>query len=174
MKKLNKKISVILLALTLVFSLASCGDSNEYFNEYNENGLNFTLPKYMKELEVKYADLAYGTLDESGLEFMIYFYSRDELMSKLYMDMDTTVEKYADWFVQFNEYENVEVEYDEEACSIVLRYVYENGAERYFFYDYIVRNEYMLYHVTMSCNPEYRETYEPAFDDWASRISLDY
>ena len=73
-----------------------------------------------------------------------------------------------------NEYKNVEEEYDEAGAKITLRYVYEDGNDRYFFYDYILRNEYMLYHVTMSCLPEDRALYEATFDEWASKITLDY
>ena len=170
MKKAFKKLTLLSLALVLVFSLVSCD------KKYNESGLNFVLPEYMKELEVSeaYADVAYGTLDDRSLEFTVYFYAANELLTELLLDKESTVKQYADWFVERNDYENVEEKYDEEGCRITLRYVYEDGNDRYFFYDYILRNEYMLYHVTMSCKPEDRETYEPLFDEWASDITLDY
>ena len=172
MKRLVKKILLTLMTFSLAFSLFSC----DGYEKYNESGLNFSLPDYMKELEVsaEYGDIAYGTLDGRGLEFTVYFYSAEELMSELWMDKESTVKKYADWFVENNEYQNVEEDYDEEGRKITLRYVYEMGSDSYFFYDYILRNEYMLYHITMSCNPEDRATYEPMFDEWASMISLDY
>ena len=170
MKNAFKKITLMMLAVILVFSLISCD------KKYNESGLNFVLPDYMKELEVSasYADVAYGTLDDRGLEFTVYFYASNELLTELLLDKESTVKQYADWFVERNDYEGVEEEYDEENSRITLRYVYEDGSDGYFFYDYIIRNEYMLYHVTMSCDPEDRETYESLFDDWASRIFLDY
>jgi len=170
MKNALKKIILLMLALTLAFSFTSCD------NKYNESGLNFSLPDYMKELEVSeaYADVAYGTLDDRDLEFTVYFYASNELLTELLLDKESTVKQYADWFVERNDYENVDEEYDEEGKRITLKYVYEDGNDRYFFYDYILRNEYMLYHVTMSCRPEDRETYESLFDEWASRITLDY
>ena len=173
MKKTVKKILLSVVVLTLILSLFSCGDG---FVKYSESGLNYKLPDYMKELEVSeaYADIAYGTLDGSSVEFTIYFYAAEELTTELFLSKDSTVRQYADWFVQLNEYENIEEEYDEEGKKIILRYVYEDGADSYFFYDYIIRNEFMLYHVTMSCNPEDRELYEATFDEWASMIYLDY
>ncbi len=172
MKKTFKKLTFLIVALALTLSLFSCGDGVEY----NESGLNYVLPDYMKELEVSeaYADIAYGTLDDRNLEFTIYFYSAAELLSELLLNTDTTVKEYADWFVELNDYQNVEEKYDEAGKNITLRYVFEDGNDRYFFYDYIVRNEYMLYHVTMSCNPEDRAEYEGLFDEWVTQITLDY
>jgi hypothetical protein len=174
MKMMIKKILVAALILVIAVSLFGCGDNDG--KKYNESGLNFVLPDYMKELEVSasYADVAYGTLDDRSLEFTVYFYSASELLSELLMDRDSTVKQYADWFVEMNGYENVSERYDEEGKKITLRYVYESGSDSYFFYDYILRNEYMLYHITMSCNPEDRATYEPLFDEWAAKITLDY
>ena len=85
-------------------------------NSYSISGINFILPKYMKEIEVSasYADIAYGTLDDRTLEFTIYFYSKNELLSELLLDTESTVEQYANWFVAMNEYQNVERSYDEE------------------------------------------------------------
>ena len=174
MKKMIKKISVVALVLILALSMFGCKNKDEV--KYSESGLNFVLPKYMKELEVSaaYGDLAYGTLDDRHLEFTVYFYSSSELLTELLLDKESTVEQYASWFVAMNDYENVEEEYNKEAQKITLRYVYEYENDSYFFYDYIIRNEYMLYHVTMSCDPKDRELYEPLFDQWASRITLDY
>ena len=170
MKNAIKRFTLLTLVIIIALSLVSCD------KKYNESGLNFVLPDYMRELEVSasYADVAYGSLDDRSLEFTVYFYASNELLTELLLDKESTVKQYADWFVERNDYENVEEDYDEENSRITLQYVFEDGNDRYFFYDYIVRNEYMLYHVTMSCNPEDRETYKPLFDEWASNITLDY
>ena len=127
MKNLLKKITLLALVLIMSASLFACGDEKAY----SESGLNYVLPKYMKELEVSaaYADIAYGTLDDRSLEFTIYFYSKNELLSELLLDTESTVEQYANWFVAMNEYQNVERSYDEEGRKITLRYVYEDGSE---------------------------------------------
>ncbi|MBE6644764.1 MAG: hypothetical protein E7612_05220 [Ruminococcaceae bacterium] len=138
---------------------------------YSENGLNFSLPSYMETINVNYADLCFANSGDDT-QFFIYFYSSEALLTDLYMDMDSTVKEYADWFVNLNGYTNVEENYDEENKKIVLKYVYED--ESTFYCDTILRNEYSLIHVTMCCQERNRAIYEPVFDEWITYLSLVY
>ena len=171
MKKMFKKILLTVLSLALLLSVFSCLKDNTDI-KYNEGGLNYSLPDYMKKMEVPaaYGDVAYGSLDERNIEFLIYFYPKESLMSQLLLDMNATVKEYADDFVLYHGYEKVEESYSEQECLITLKYVYEGD----FYFDYIVRNEYTLYHVTMTCKAKDRETYEPTFVEWTKKISMDY
>jgi hypothetical protein len=138
---------------------------------YSENGLKFALPEYMEKYTVSYADLCYGN-SETGLEVLIYFLSSDTLFKELYLQKDCTVKEYADWFVSKNGYEDVSEHYNEQEAWIVLEYIYE--PEQIYFCDYILRNEYALFHMTMASDAEDREIYAPVFEEWRTYVSLDY
>ena len=138
---------------------------------YSENGLNFSLPSYMETINVNYADLCFANSGDDT-QFFIYFYSSEALLTDLYMDMDSTVKEYADWFVNVNGYTNVEENYDEANKKIVLKYIYED--EGTFYCDTILRNEYSLIHVTMCCQERNRPIYEHVFDEWITHLSLVY
>lgn len=170
MKRLIKNIFLVTLIISMLLCTCSCGGNNG-MKRYSESGLIFSLPTYMQEFSVEYADLCYGN-HEKNLEFFVYFYGSDALLTQLYLPTDCTVKDYAEWFVNMNEYEDVLEFYDEENARIVLEYIYE--PEQIYFCDYILRNEYALFHVTMCCNAEDRETYSPIFEEWRGYISLDY
>ena len=138
---------------------------------YSESGLDFALPAYMQKISVPatYADLCFSNHGD-GTQFFIYYYSREALLTDLVLDMDCTVKDYADWFVNVNGYDNVETEYDEENKKLVQRYVYE--PENTFYCDIIMRNEYTLIHVTMSCDNKIRDVYEPIFEGWMKELAL--
>ena len=124
----------------------------------------------MKEMSVNYADVCYGNLID-GTELFVYFYSRDALLIDLYLSKDATVKEYANWFVELNNYIDVKESYDEEARSIILEYVHDDGE---YYCDYIIRNDDALFHVTMCCNKNMRHKYEPIFKKWISDMSLIY
>ena len=146
------------------------GPASEMVN-YSESSLCFSLPAYMAETDVNYADVCYGNISDNA-QFFVYFYAKEQLVTELYLDKEATVKEYADWFVAVNEYENVDEKYDEENKEIVLKYVYE--PEGTFYCDYITRNEYALFHVTMTCDEVLREKYESLFDEWIEKIYLLY
>ena len=171
MKRIIKRFLALSLILTSLFFAVSCGDGKSDIIKYSESGLNFSLPPYMEKLNVNYADICYGNLKD-GTEFLVYFYSREALLTELYLPLDATVKEYADWFVAVNGYENVEEEYSEADKKIVLKYIYE--PESIYYTDTILRNEYSLIHVTMCCKTENSEIYKPRFEEWISRLSLVY
>ena len=83
--------------------------------EYSEAGLAFTIPKDMEKLSVNnyYADVAFR--NDEGAEFFIYYYSREELLTRLYFaDKDASSLVYIEWFTNMNGYTGVERTYDEE------------------------------------------------------------
>ncbi len=127
MKKLCRLLIIALLLFSSIISLPSCGNSDKSgFKKYESAGLKYAIPKNMYELNVpqEYADLAYG--NDDGVEFMIYFYSAEELLTLIYIDKDSTSLEYADVFAQRNEYTNPEVasdfvrEYDEEKRTATI------------------------------------------------------
>lgn len=146
------------------------------FLDYSESGLNFSLPSYMKTISVpaEYADLCFSNSGDRT-EFTIYFYSKEGLVEDPYINISNmycTVKEYTDWFVSANGYENVYEEYDEANRKIILRYIYE--PESTFYCDTVLRNDDSLIHVTMSCDADKRDVYEPIFNEWISKMSLVY
>jgi len=139
---------------------------------YSESSLNFSLPTYMREMDVEYADICFGNISD-GAEFFVYFYSNEALATEFpTLDRNSSVKEYADWFVEENGYTNVTEEYNSVARKLILKYVYEK--EDTYYCDYILRNDYALFHVTMCCDNLLRENYESVFDGWIENISLVY
>ena len=169
MKKILVKLFLVLVTVSLIFSISSCGGE---MKSYSVAGLNFKLPESMEKLEVNWADVCYGERNniEENPQFFIYYYSRDELLTEIYLGKDVTVSEYATWFINANGYTDVEKNLNEDGTSISLKYIYEE--ESTFYFDYIVRNEAVLAHVTMCCNAPYREKYEPIFTEWMGYIRL--
>ena len=145
--------------------------NNDKLKYYTESGLKFALPSYMQKLSVTYADICYGNITDNAQVF-VYFYSKDSLLTELYLSKDATVKEYADWFVDANDYVNVSENYDEEAKKIVLEYVYDD--ENTYYCDFIIRNDNALFHITLCCEADMRHKYEPVFAEWMSKISLVY
>ncbi len=169
MKTILKTFLVLLLISATALSVISCDDGLvDGMIVYDDAGLKYRLPPSMEPTKVNYADVSYA--NEDRVEFFIYFYSADELLTKLYIDKDSTVLEYADEFIRKNEYINVDMDYDEENRKITLSYVYE--PEDVYYFDYIIRSDTNLYHVTMTCYKEYMEEYIPIFEEWARYIEL--
>ena len=171
MKKPLKQLILLMTVLAIILCAVGCrrNDRNDGMVRYSESGLKFALPKEMEKMSVDYADICYGN---GEAEFFVYFYGSDALLTELYLDPNSTVKEYAEWFVNVNDYENVSENYDEENAKIVLEYIYE--PENTYFCDYILRNEYALFHVTMCCDAELMEKYQPIFEQWRSHVALDY
>ncbi len=170
MKKIIVKLLFVIVLASTVLSVTSCDDGE--LKSYSEAGLNFKLPSNMKKFAVEWADICYGDYDNTTENplFFVYYYSSEALLEDLFLGTDITVSEYADWFINVNEYTNVEKTLSEDGTSIVLKYIYEDESD--FYFDYIVRNEAVLAHVTMCCRAEYRAKYEPIFTEWMSYISL--
>lgn len=163
MKKLMKKILLITLVISSLL-LTACGD----LQKHSSAGLVFYLPKDMEQMNVTYADLCYGNSD---CEFFVYYYSRDELLTKNFMDKDSTSGEYLEEFIAYNEYDNVEFSSDDEKNTATAKYVYER--ENTYYCDYVIRNYNVLAHVTMNCSADLRDKYEPIFDEWIEMIVLE-
>ncbi len=173
MKKIVVKLFFVLVIISSVFGITSCGDDGGMVS-YSEAGLNFKLPKNMEKLEVNWADSCFGDRNnvKENAQFFTYYYSRDALLTDLYLDKDVTVSEYADWFKNANGYTDVQKTVNEAGNTATLKYEYHEDGENLFFVDYIIRNEAVLAHVTMCCNAEYREKYDPIFAEWITYISL--
>ena len=166
MKKMIRKLLFITVIISTLLFATACDD----LQRYSSAGLVFYLPKDMEEMNVTYADICYGNRE---CEFFVYYYSRDELLTKNFLSKDATSLEYLEDFIAFNEYTDVELEWDEETNTASARYMYESDIEYTFYFDYVIRNYDVLAHVTMNCRGEMREKYEPIFEEWKEKISME-
>ena len=102
---------------------------------------------------------------------LIYFISKDALLLDYYLDKDCTAEEYSEDFIKSMGYTDVTTIKDESGC-VINYYLYESENESDFYFDYIVRNEETLFHVTMCCDPENAEKNLPIFFSWAENIKV--
>lgn len=165
MKNLLKKILFITVIISSLL-LSSCGDMQKHFSA----GLTFYLPKDMELMKVTYADICYGN---NECEFFVYYYSRDELLTKNFLDKDATSAEYLQDFIAFNQYTDVDFTSDSEENTAIAKYLYESANECTYYCDFVLRNYDVLAHVTMNCSGELRDKYEPIFDGWIEGISLE-
>lgn len=166
MKRLLKMLFALLLISATLFSTVSCGEKD--YKDYSVSGLSFRLPKDMKEINVNYSNISYWN---GEAEFFAEPIPRDALLSEYILDKDITATEFSEVLVAVNGYENVEKTYDEVRDSVTLSYVYE--PEEQYYCDFIIRNEEVLYLVTMCCDVEYMEKYKPIFKEWISNISIE-
>ena len=169
MKRTLKILIAAALVLITAFSVVSCGGVDDVVT-YSENGLEYKLPKEMQKGNVptEIADTYYFNED---VEFFIYFISRDALLVDYYLDKDCTPKEYAEDFIKYMGYTDVTT-VTGESGYVINYYYYLSDNENYFFFDYIVRNEETLFHVTMSCKPENAEVNLPMFFAWAENIRV--
>ena len=168
MKRIIKTSIAMIIALATVFSVVSCSSGNT--KTYEENGLVYTLPKDMRlgSVPEEIADTYY--LNDDGVEFFIYFISEETL--RLYYYLTTcTPEEYATAFIADMGYKDVTT-YVDPSGYVIFYHTYTSDVESDFYYEYVIRNEETLYHVTMCCDPEDVETYKPIFEEWAKKIHL--
>ncbi len=176
MKKFVVKLALVMVVVSVLFSVSSCGDE---MKKHTVADLSFSLPKNMKQRKMQdEGTIWYG--DNKNIaenpESLIYYYTNDTLLEELYLNKATTASEYAEWFINVNEYykkekvEEIESSVSEDGSKITQKYIDKD--ENTFYFDYIIRNKAVLVHVTMCCNAPYREKYEPIFTEWMDYIRL--
>ena len=170
MKSIFKKLSVILLLITMIISATACGEDDSPNVTHKELGLTFTLPKTMIKKNVEYADLCYF---DGKVEFFVSVFHRDKLASNeeggLNLNPNISVDDYAERFIFWNEYE-VEFQFDEE-LNIATFFADAPAEYGDSYYHVITRNDDYLYVVIICCDTELMEGYKDTFIEWGKTIS---
>jgi ABC-type glycerol-3-phosphate transport system substrate-binding protein len=167
MKLIFKKILVCVLLLAAVVCSASCGESDDV-TFYSDEVWSFTLPKDMKKMNVTTTAICYGN---GEAVFFAEVFSRDEILTELFIDKDVSIDEYADILIELNEYTEVEKKLIPERNAAIIKYAYE-PEDKYYGLDFVTRNYDLLYTVTMSCDYELKDKYEELFEEWVEKIVI--
>lgn len=162
----------LMLVFVTVFSAVSCGGG---LVTHKESGLIYKLPKDMKKGNVveNIADFYYSNSER--VEFFWYSVPRDALVAQFSLDADCTAEEFA---IDYTVYIDIFADIGEitktvdESGNVSQYYLLDDEEEHYFYFDYVTRSTDFVYHVTMACAPEDKETYLPVFEKWASYIKI--
>ena len=162
--KLVKKTVTLLIVLTLVLSLFSCGCDEESSTEvegYYQLGLAYSLPTSFQMNNYNYGDLSYD--DGKGGYFFFSAFSGDEIEEDMHENPEISVREYTEIFKNLRAPIGTEYDYDEETDSAVLEYVIESDRNEYYRH-MIIRGPLYLYQISMSCYEDDIDDYEEIFD----------
>lgn len=173
MKKILKGILLLLTLISLIMSAVSCDDGvDENGNiKYSEYGFNYRLPEEMDKKTVSYAAILHSNREAT---FMVS-YLDSEGFTEEEIDPDIKIDRYADKFLRFNDYDGVTYNYDEEQRKVdfFAEKTFDEGKETeetVLYYHILIRNDYVIYIVTMYCDVSLSEKYRPIFEEWGSYI----
>lgn len=176
MKRIIGLVLTVALAISLAFSLSSCGDG---MKDYTELGLNFKLPEDFRKFTVQGASLHYSTPD---VTFEVQYMPKtdfDDVELGYYINFDMTVQEYADFLIKENGWTDSEkteqYTYDESrnAASFYIFWTPDIEEFPYSYYHFtILKNSYAFYVVMFSCEEEKYPEYKDKIAAWSSYVSL--
>lgn len=170
MKNLKRILALILVAVIAALALVSCSEeSNDV--EYKQNGIQFTLPKSMRQnVGATGYDYYFDNLDSS----VIFTATKAdaELLLENGIDENITLEEYMKICVGDMDVSKIYLEYDEarRAYSYRYNYTFEGNTSETFFYVVIIGDVGNLWYVEMMCDYETSAETLPAFEVWAASI----
>ena len=162
--KMMKKTAALLIILTLVLSLFSCGcdeGGSTEFEGYYQLGLAYSLPTSFQMNNYNYGDLSYD--DGKGGYFFFSAFSGDEIEEDMHENPEITVREYTEIFINLHAPLDTEYVYDEKTDSTVFGYVIEAEPNEYYRH-MIIRGPGYLYQISMSCYEDDIDDYEEIFD----------
>ena len=168
MKKFLKSTLIVLAIVSILVNLVSCGNGNIKYNEY---GFFYELPKDMDKKTVAYAAILHSN---SEATFMVSYYD-EEGLTENEIDPDIKINRYADKFLIMNGYDDTTYNYDEENRKVdfFVEVTFDEGEENeetILRYHVLLRNDFVVYIVTMYCDISLAEKYRPIFSEWGSYI----
>ena len=176
-----KKLTAIILFLTLLLSVVSCGGEDFGFsidedteNGYHELGLYFKLPKEFTKKNVPYAEVYYSNSDGASFMFNVY---NGAAIEELGYDGDISVEDYTKKFIILNGLDMI-YDYSEETGKSVIEYNYSypdygdgTALPDEYTVHLIMRGTSHLYVITMvSETAKYESDYKAIFEELVSII----
>ncbi len=176
MKKIIGMVLVMALALSLVFSLSSCGGG---MKQYTELGLNFKLPKDFRKFTVQGADLHYSTPD---VTFEVQYMPKSEFEDVemgYYISFDMSVKEYTEFLITENGWtDSTKTEqyvYDETRDAASFYVFWTPDIEEFpytYYYFTIMKSSYAFYAIMFSCEEEKYPEYNEKFIAWSNYLSL--
>ena len=165
---MKKNITALLLTVMLLLAFTACS------SEYSEFGLHYTLSSDYEQITVPYSQHCYT--DGNAYFFFVQF-APAQIEEELGYDPDISVRDYTIKFLNENDLALNIYEYDEERDISVIKY--ESLADEQFpddelYYHVVLKGSTgYLYIVTMSCELDMREIYEPEFERQIQEMYVD-
>ena len=174
MKKTVIALISIILSLATLISLVSCDeDVPEGYVKYEEYGFTYMLPEEMDKKTVSYAAICHSNREAT---LMVDYFDAESL-EEMEIDSNITIKRYADKFLLLNDYDDTVYTYDEERDRVYFfaEKTFDEGEvteESVLYYHLLMRNDYVVYIVTLYCDVSLKEKYTPIFLEWADRMSI--
>ena len=166
-----KKIITLVLTLTILFTLASCGDDGYEKVTYRDGGIEFFLPSSMRRSTVEGYDFYFSNLSTSMVFTALKIDS--EILAEFELDDTATSKEYVDAVLEKGERDKDKMyfEYDERLDQYSFRYTYVDADEYEIFYYVVVTGEPgNIWYVEMCCDNEYSSDYLSTFVTWRKNI----
>ena len=165
MRSTAKRISLLLIVLLLLPSLAACGNTG-----YTKLGISFEIPSRFEPRAVAGASFAYGD-DESFIVFTRR--TRAELSANGLSELN--VAEFTDRFLtESGMKDSIEVEYSTDRAE--FSYVVEDPEEEdlyYYYYTVVLKGNDCIWIVQMSTYDALADKYIPEFNTWAASIEIE-
>lgn len=174
MKKSITALISIILSLATLLSLVSCGeDVPDGYVKYEEYGFSYMLPVEMDKKTVSYAAICHSNREAT----LMVDYLEAESLEEMEIDPNITIKRYADKFLLLNDYDDTVYTYDEERDRVYFfaEKTFEKGEaneETVLYYHLLMRNDYVIYIVTLYCDISLKDKYTPIFLEWADYMSI--
>lgn len=157
---MKKTVSVILL-LTLLLSLASCGGDG--YQTVKEGNVSLRIPDTMIKRNVSYADIYYSN---GEMYLMMMAFSNSRIEEELELFAHITVTDYVSLYKAWNGYTATSI-YDEERNAVQFDELtsYESDGMTSYEYEYYLffRREGGIYVICLGCDGELKAQYEEIF-----------
>ena len=165
MRNAAKRISLMLLAVLLLISLAACGNTR-----YSKLGISFEIPSRLEPRAVAGAVFAYG----DGESFIVFTRrTRAELSANGLSEIN--VSEFTDRFLtESGMKDSIDVSYSTDRAE--FSYVVEDPEEAdlyYYYYTVIMKGNDCIWIVQMSTYDALADKYTPDFKKWAASIEIE-
>lgn len=170
MKNIKNILSVLLFIVITASALTACAERSSDI-DYRADGIQFTLPKSMRQSagETVY-DYYFDNLDSSVIFTAIKL--DDEFLEANNLDKNITLKEYVDVRTKDMDTSKIYLEYDDEKKAYTYRYNYlfENASSETFIYVVVIGEGANMWHIEMYCKYESSAEMLSAFEVWAASI----
>ena len=168
-----KKIITAIIAISLLLAcLTSCDDNGNIYEmvNYRENGLELSLPNYMRRSDIEGYDFYF-----TNLAIIFTAVKLDaEFLEEKNISPDITGKEYIDIYVERNglSLDRMGYSYDEENMLHNFRYSYTDGEDMdMFYYVVVVGDVGNVWYIEMVCDQKNSSRYIQSFDVWKKYVS---
>ena len=169
---MKKIIALLLIISALLISFSSCDDDKNIYEiiEYRENGIEFSLPNYMRRSVVEGYDFYFTNLS------IVYTAVKldSEFLESKNLAPGISGKEYIDVYVERNglDLERMSYTYEDDRILHNFRYTFgdETSGMEMFYYVVVVGEQGNLWYIEMCCKYEDSATCLSSFEVWKKYI----